>query len=154
MEKPVKYLLIFLLGLAVILGASGFSFVVHHCFTSDHTEITLKSGHTDNCCHHPDHEKIPIGDNCCTPEGEEEESKPPEEFRHTCCEEGSLSITLQPVITKNTSSEIYQNLEEVTISETLISQGSSNNFRPNLLFYPPPSLSGRQILLVNQIFLL
>lgn len=154
MEKPVKYLLIFLLGLAVILGASGFSFVVHHCFTGDHTEITLKSGHTDNCCHHPGHEKISIGDNCCTPEGEEKESKPPAEFRHTCCKEGSLSITLQPVITKNTSSEIYQNLEELTISETLISQGDSKVFHNNLFIYPPPKPSGKQILLVNQIFLL
>ena len=153
MEKPVKYILAFLIGLAIILGASGFSFIVHHCFTGDHTAITLKSGQSDNCCHHHGHEQVPASDNCCHQENEQKESKPSSEINHKCCEEGMLIIALPPVITNPISSEISQSLEEITISETFISQGDSKAFHQNLI-YSPPKPSGKQILLVNQIFLL
>jgi hypothetical protein len=155
MEKPVKYLLILLLGLAVIIGASGFSFIVHHCFTGDHTEITLKSGHSDDCCHHPDHKQVNEPEKCCHGEGQNNETGPYTELNHKCCEEGLLSMALLPVIVKNSASDIFLNISEVTISETFVIQGISEISEHEGIHYPPPPKPlGRHILLVNQIFLL
>lgn len=155
MEKPVKYILILLLGLAVILGASGFTIILHHCFTGDHTEITLKSGHSDNCCQHPDHKQAHDSEKCCHTESQNREPNPHAELKHKCCEEGMLSYALLPVIMKNSASDIFQNISEVTISKTFVFQGISKVSDQGGIHHPPPPKPlGRHILLVNQIFLL
>lgn len=154
MEKPVKYLLILLLGLAVILGASGFSFVVHHCFTGDHTEITLKSGHTEGCCHHSDHQQAPATDNCCHQEKGQQNSGPREEIHHQCCEEGLLSIQSLPVYLKTNLAEFSVQPQIIYLADMSVIQGVSEV----LDFSPSFSLllksTGQNILLLNQVFLL
>jgi hypothetical protein len=154
MEKPVKYLLILLLGLAVILGASGFSFVVHHCFTGDHTEITLKTGHSEGCCHHPDQQQSPATDNCCHREKEQQNSGQRDELSHQCCEEGLLSIQSLPVYLKTSLAEFSVQPKIIYLADISVIQGVSEalDFR-----YPPFLLTkstGQNILLLNQVFLL
>lgn len=154
MEKPVKFLLILFLGLAIILGASGFSFIVHHCFTGDHTEISLKSGHTDGCCHHPGHEQAPATDNCCHQEKEQQNSGQKEELSHQCCEEGLLSIQSLPVYLKTSPAEFSVQSKTINLADISVIQGVSEllDFRYPPLFFPKSK--GQNILILNQVFLL
>jgi hypothetical protein len=153
MEKSVKHLLILLLGIAVILGASGFSLIVHHCFTADLTEVSIKSGHSDSCCHHPDHMVVHDHD-CCHKDALNRNQLPFAEINPQCCEEGLLSFEGLPVYHKSNSPEtelvfhaFYSNVLQAPVFDsdegTLVGD-----------YIPPPKPIGKHILLVNQVFLL
>lgn len=154
MEKPVKYLLIIILGLAVILGASGFSFIVHHCFTSENTEVSTKGGHTDNCCHHPNHGHTTSEGNCCNEENKSETQKPFTEISHKCCEEGLLAVQGLPLYNKTNVPEISAELLTVFSFIYQISVFPDEKTGTFSFGIPPPKFSGKQILLLHQVFLL
>lgn len=153
MEKSVKYIIILLLGLAIILGASGFSLIVHHCFTADLTEVRIRSGHSDNCCYDTDH--VVAQDNvCCTEESRRGKQDPIAEINHQCCEEGFVSVEGLPVYHKTNSPETDLVFQKVF---TNISKPSAAYVRESKLsgnYIPPSKPFGKHILLVNQVFML
>ncbi len=154
MEKPVKYLLIFLLGLAVIFGASSFSFIVHHCFTSEHFDVPSRRGHTENCCHHPDHTIHQEDDSCCQDQTNQEKQKPSAELSHKCCEEDLMAFRGLPLYYKSNIPEISAELLAVNSlfsPVTFFPLEKPGIFRFTV---PPPKFSGKQILLLHQVFLL
>lgn len=154
MEKPVKYLLIIILGLAVILGASGFSLIVHHCFTSDLTEVSTVGGHSENCCHHTEHSHSLEEGSCCSEENNSESQKPFAEISNKCCEEGLLAVQGLPLYYKTNVPEICTEFLPVFSFISRISVFSAEKTGTFSFGIPPPKFSGKQILLLHQVFLL
>lgn len=153
MVKIIKSLFALSIALAVMIGASGFSFIIHHCNTGNHTEFRLSGQNPDLCCNLSAHmDQVQPEDGCCQEE-EQNRQNYTEELKHQCCEESLINFESLPVFLKSDSSDRAISLAYLPSSEINFTNQDSPVSHLNS-FSSPPKPCRKLILVFNQSFLL
>ncbi len=154
MKNQAKCLLAVLLGLTVIFGSSGFSFIVHQCFKAENTILRIPAQITTPCCNH----SVPVADlaheiTCCTEKNEGDRQQSKTEIKIKCCTDNFLIIESLPGFIKSDFSERFV-AQTNPFDLNVLYSINNNPIRQNLNFYSFTKPSGKNILIFHQSLLL